>query len=1348
MGETRPVSSERFRRGGRWILRRADLAVGGGRLTKLSHRLLPEFTAAIPVEEGLLLSPAPAPPSALAPFRDRQLLAGFLARLSALAAFLKFHGLGVGWEDLTRIGSSPANPVRPWLGAAPVPEWRAASPALLVGAVAVRLSGGSATGRGAESLRTSVEEALESRRLPSEGASIAAEALQLHVTGGVVETLIPGLCRMAGEATPGGPELLGLAYPSVSEGSPEGATAAVRAASGEAALFVVRGASRSPEAGFIEVAPADRLEEGGSLRRLARALSGDPRAAGLGLLADGREVGRWPEGPPLAVVALSEDSWDVRSRRAVEGSLGAAGFVVYETRKSAPRPWEPRIPLVPRLSAGDIAPLLWLPYRSWSAAAASWDAAAAASAEDPARFLRFARGLAERFDPAGGGPSGRPGRTRLRSGSDPLLGAAALLASGFTAEELSMAGGVSLEEAVRAIDAGSEDAVLAPSRDGGWSFASERTRATRAARLSLAARRSIVERLEEGGVASERLAVAALSRGEAADVRRASKVLGATGKGGASLALDLLLRAPASEPDLGQPELAVCVLAESGLRAEARAAAKRLAPERTAGWSLGERTRLARRLARLGEGKSALALVHGTTIEDRLFRVQVLLDLRKTAEAADLLGRMEELPADVSPALRLRRARLGAEVASRRGDLATARRLLDGMTGAGLPEADPEETREVLMTAGFVALDEGRFLEARALFRHARDHGTDVRNKADALLDAATASFHAGEFSDAEEDLASALALYAETGDEERYLSALGNRIDLAFRSGRYDLARETLPLVLRHESGAGREHQYLFAVPSRQRLTRLDGDPEAAEAVFREAEARGAATKGHPAWREILILEGARLLSVRAPEETLKRLEMAGELPDNREQTEPLRRRLLASARGDLGREPGSAAAAVEPFERLLLAAEEDLRNGKAPRREAIRGLESRLLDGRGAAAVVERLLEWRGRFPEAMARRDAAPLLDVGRRAAARAGLASAGSLFTAATELRTAPSPAPETTAPVAGFVAEDEATQKAVDEVRKVARTRLPVLILGETGTGKELLAREVHRVSGRQGPFVAVNVAALPGSLIESELFGHVRGAFTGADRDRAGLVELASGGTLFLDEIGDLPLPLQAKLLRVLQEQELRRVGDVKTRKVDLRVVSATHRDLSAMADEGSFRRDLLYRITGLETALPALRRRPRDLAKLAAGALGNATLTAEARAAVLGYRWPGNVRELLSALEAARALAAPSPVIGLEHLPLALRRAAAEKPAPEGGGSYRKAVADAKTQAIEAALAAHGGNRTRAAKTLGLSRQSLLYEMKVLGLAPPVHSRPWRSSGGSRGSRSSSGAHRPSSSS
>jgi len=347
----------------------------------------------------------------------------------------------------------------------------------------------------------------------------------------------------------------------------------------------------------------------------------------------------------------------------------------------------------------------------------------------------------------------------------------------------------------------------------------------------------------------------------------------------------------------------------------------------------------------------------------------------------------------------------------------------------------------------------------------------------------------------------------------------------------------------------------------------------------------------------------------------------------------------------------------------------------------------------------------------------------LALGERAAVRAGLPEAARRLAAA---RRAASVAPASAAPVPadpgpdafGAVAEDASTKAVFAQVRRIAPTTIPVLILGETGTGKEVVARAVHRLSGRPGRFVAVNVAALTGSLIESELFGHARGAFTGADRDRPGLVEEASGGTLFLDEIGDLPIPLQGKLLRVLQEREVRRLGETKTRRVDLRVVAATHRDLASMAEAGTFRADLLYRLRGLEVALGPLRHRPKDLGRIVELALEDASLSADAWTAVRRHAWPGNVRELLSALESARALAAPGRVVELEHLPAPVRSPGGRATQPE---SYRKAVAEAKLATIQRALDETGGNRTRAAKRLGLSRQSLLYEMKVLGLGAPT---------------------------
>jgi transcriptional regulator with PAS, ATPase and Fis domain len=299
--------------------------------------------------------------------------------------------------------------------------------------------------------------------------------------------------------------------------------------------------------------------------------------------------------------------------------------------------------------------------------------------------------------------------------------------------------------------------------------------------------------------------------------------------------------------------------------------------------------------------------------------------------------------------------------------------------------------------------------------------------------------------------------------------------------------------------------------------------------------------------------------------------------------------------------------------------------------------------------------------------------------------------------------------------APFVAEDAATRQVLETVRRVAPHGISVLVLGESGTGKELVAREVHRASRRQGPFVAVNVATLPETLAEAELFGAARGAFTGADRDRAGVIEASSGGTLFLDEIGDLSPQVQAKLLRVLQEREVRRLGETRTRPIDLRLVAATHRDLARLAGEGLFRNDLLYRIAGITITLPPLRERPKDLRALLDRALGGTPLAPDARTAFLAWPWPGNVRELHSAVEASKALAGEGSRVERAHLPPPLR---AEREAPRGSrGRYRMAVEEARRKVIAEALHESGGNRTRAAALLGLSRQSLLYEMKRLSI-------------------------------
>ena len=247
-------------------------------------------------------------------------------------------------------------------------------------------------------------------------------------------------------------------------------------------------------------------------------------------------------------------------------------------------------------------------------------------------------------------------------------------------------------------------------------------------------------------------------------------------------------------------------------------------------------------------------------------------------------------------------------------------------------------------------------------------------------------------------------------------------------------------------------------------------------------------------------------------------------------------------------------------------------------------------------------------------------------------------------------------------VDGIVGACSAMREVFERVRKVASTSSTVLILGESGTGKELVARAVHAQSPRRdAPIVTVNCAAIPSSLIESELFGHEKGAFTGATAAHAGLVEAAEGGTLFLDEIGELPLPVQAHLLRVLQNGEVRRVGSTRVRRVNVRLLAATHRDLAKMIQEGTFRSDLYFRLRVVDVRLPPLRERGEDIEELALFLLdkicsrlnrARRTMSAEAMQAIRAYSWPGNVRELENAIERAVILS-DADVVLPKHLGL-----------------------------------------------------------------------------------------------
>jgi DNA-binding NtrC family response regulator len=310
----------------------------------------------------------------------------------------------------------------------------------------------------------------------------------------------------------------------------------------------------------------------------------------------------------------------------------------------------------------------------------------------------------------------------------------------------------------------------------------------------------------------------------------------------------------------------------------------------------------------------------------------------------------------------------------------------------------------------------------------------------------------------------------------------------------------------------------------------------------------------------------------------------------------------------------------------------------------------------------------------------------------------------------------------------IIAESPQMAQVLDMVVRVAPTETTVLIMGESGTGKELIARAVHSNSPRaRGPFVAVNCAAIPENLLESELFGHVRGAFTGAIRDRVGKFEAADGGTVFLDEIGEMRPDLQVKILRVLEERTLERVGDNRPIRVDVRVLAATNKDLGKAIQAGEFREDLYYRLNVVPVAIPPLRARRDDIRVLAQhflrhlGAAPSVTIAPEAFRALESYEWPGNVRELENALERA-LIFHRGDVIGLADLPETIRvppvREAAALPVslPESGLSLE----EVEKELILRALQKHDWNQSRAARYLGITRHTLLYRMEKHNIVRP----------------------------
>jgi transcriptional regulator with AAA-type ATPase domain len=722
-------------------------------------------------------------------------------------------------------------------------------------------------------------------------------------------------------------------------------------------------------------------------------------------------------------------------------------------------------------------------------------------------------------------------------------------------------------------------------------------------------------------------------------------------------------------------------------------------------------------------------------------------------QVAELVSALGETPSTISPAGRAKIEIVLAHLALREGnaDELLSRALLGRLMA--LAAGNESDVSICCGLAGTANLRSGRYEEAKQNYEEAlvaARRACDLRQEATALSNLGLVAKNSGHLLLAEDLLRQALEAYSKEGsDADRARCQLNLGIVLGKRS-RIGEAKETLTqaLIVFEESGMP-----AFVVSARialGRLYRLEGRVEDSrtylEEALRESEliqnprltviAREylgdlALDRGDAEVARHLLsaaLENARRIS-RSGDivvECLYRLAEAELLAgSNQSSAQELAKEAMTLAReqGDPYELASSLSVAGRNCARLgdLAAARELLKEAL----DLWRSLGDRFEYGRAA--------HWLSRvYAESNQHMDALGLAmeakrELGSLSASR-WAAEADDWFTqlsASIASRVGPHPVVDDQRPEApsfilpGYLTRDSGVRRILHTVGKLAPRSLNILVLGESGTGKELVAKAIHEASGRKGPFVPVNCSALPGDLLEAELFGHSRGAYTGADRERGGLIEHANRGTLFLDEIGDMPLKAQARLLRALESGEIRRLGENTPRMVDVRVVSATHRDLLEMVSGGEFRLDLYYRLAGYVLRLPPVRERDGDAAllvdhffKLFCEEQDKAVrLTSEARQRLIHYSWPGNVREIRNVVHRIVSLAEHGQVV--REFDFDLEGSPKPRTLPE------VLEAEEKKRILDA-LRAHNWNRTKAAHALGSNRTTLIGKMKRLGILQP----------------------------